>query len=102
MTDVTIEDGESTPLHGGQSDTAPSTNNKHASSAIVRVFMMGTAVGVLLMLMLTGPSKMMRTNSSGNVVPAIEGEMVANSGSCLVDITDCAPVTGTFMECRTP
>ena len=72
-----IKQGESMPLQGGHSDTAMSSpiKNKRASSAIVRVMMMGTAVAVgVLLLIIAGPSKkMMLTNSSSNVVTAPSG-----------------------------
>jgi len=107
MTDVTIDDGKSTPLlHGGQSDTAPSMNNKYVSSVIVRALMMGTAAVGVLLLMLTGPSKMMmRTNSSRNVDTMVVVSSAATQekkGYYRIDVTDCAPATGTFsgLSCK--
>jgi len=80
-------DEESTPFQiqgqGGYSNddgtntisAAPSTKNKHTSSAIVRTMMMVgtvTVVGVLLLIM-TGHSKMMMNNPSSH---AIDGMVV--------------------------
>ena len=63
----TMEDGESTPLQeGGYSAdsptaAAPSTKNR-TSSAIARAMMVGTAVGVLLLM--AGHSKMMTRSNN--------------------------------------
>jgi len=73
----TIEDGESTPLQeGGYSDdgtstsAAPNTTNKHTRSTIVRILMVGTTVGTLL-LMITGHSKMMARYSNVDGMVAV-------------------------------
>ena len=83
----TIEDGESTPLQGGSSNTAPSaapnkTTPASSSTAIVRAFMIGTTAGALLM---TGHSKMM--NSSSNIVDNVYGTMAATTADSLVDFS---------------
>ena len=95
-----IKQGESMPLQGGHSDTAMSSpiTNKRASSAIVRVMMMGTAVAVgVLLLIIAGPSKkMMLTNSSSNVVTSIESEVVAKNAATLHENGPClVPPAGT-------
>ena len=80
----TIEDGESTPLQGGSSNTAPSaapnkTTPASSSTAIVRAFMIGTTAGALLM---AGHSKMM--NSSSNFVDNVYGTTAAATADSLV------------------
>ena len=73
MTYDTINDEESTPLkiQGGYSDdatgVAPSSTKKRASSSIVRVMMVGTAVAVGVLLVMAGLSKMTTMNKSSNV-----------------------------------
>merc|ERR1711865_1254813 len=89
----------------GQSDTAPSTNNKYASSAIVCALMMGTAAVGVLLLMRTGPLKMTLTNSSRNVDTMVVVSSAAThekKGYYRIDVTDCAPATGTFsgLSCK--
>ena len=101
----TIEDGESTPLHkGGYSEEAPSsTKNKRTSSSIVRALLVGTAVAVGVLLLLTGPSsKMMTTiNTSRNVV---DGMVVSSTATQAGNdhVTRCRVAKGTFsgLSCK--
>ena len=81
MTYDTINDDEATPLkiQGGYSVedgtiAAPCSTKKRASSSIVRVLMIGTAVAVGVLLVMAGPSQMTTMNKSSNV----DGMVVAS------------------------
>ena len=100
MLSATTEHGEALPLQvGGHSDTAttsaPITINKVAASAIVRALrmMVGAivAVVVLLVLMLTDPSKRFLTNRSRSNVDSmvVVSSAATQEGPCLVPPGGC-------------
>ena len=92
-----MDGGEATPLHdGGDSVEARRRRNhhKHRSSGIVRAgkMVVGTTMGVVLVLMLTGYSTMRRRMDRSRTVPA-------GSQSLLTQLSEDSAAASSGQKC---